>query len=115
MKHSTVIHNAQYIIDSITKILNKVARNVADSIPFSSKKLLKILIKFFIEENTLESKATKNTITVCEAPRIKGEEKYCATSSQKMIDFTTSKLGEKVKALSTDVKKENEIQKYIIF
>ncbi|WOG95852.1 hypothetical protein DCAR_0415181 [Daucus carota subsp. sativus] len=44
----------------------------------------------------------KNTITVCEAPGIKGEEKYCATAPEKMIDFTTSRFGNKVKALSTD-------------
>ena len=70
MKHSTVRRNARYIIDSITKILSKVAQNVADFIPFSSKKLLEILIKFFIEKNTLEAKATKNTITICEAPQV---------------------------------------------
>ena len=50
----------------------------------------------------------------CEAPGIKGEEKYCATSLEKMIEFTTSRLGKKVKALSTDVEKESEMQKYRI-
>ncbi|KAL1834667.1 BURP domain-containing protein 3 [Daucus carota subsp. sativus] len=89
-------------------------QNIADSIPFSSIKLPEILSKFSIKQNTLESETIKNTISECEAPGIKGEEKYCATSLEKMIEFTTSRLGKKVKALSTDVEKESEMQKYRI-
>ncbi|MGI4699485.1 BURP domain-containing protein, partial [Klebsiella pneumoniae] len=87
-------------------------RNVADSFPFSSKKLPEILTKFSIKENTLESKEMKKTIHDCEAPGNKGEEKYCATSLENMIDFATSKLGKKVNAVSTDVKEESKMQKY---
>ncbi|KAK1382884.1 BURP domain-containing protein [Heracleum sosnowskyi] len=89
-------------------------QNIADSIPFSSIKLPEILSKFSVEQNTLESETIKNTISACEAPGNKGEEKYCATSLEKMIDFTTSRLGKKVNALSTDVEKESGMQKYRI-
>lgn len=89
-------------------------KKVADSIPFSSEKLPEILSKFAVEENTYESETMKNTISECEAPAIKGEEKYCATSLESMVDFTTSELGNKVSAVSTDVEKESELQKYTI-
>ncbi|KAL8101687.1 BURP domain protein RD22-like [Apium graveolens] len=89
-------------------------KKVADSIPFSSARLPEILTKFSVEENTYESETMKNTISECEAPAVKGEEKFCATSLESMVDFTTSKLGEKVNAVSTDVEKESKLQKYTI-
>ncbi|KAL8107102.1 hypothetical protein AgCh_023770 [Apium graveolens] len=91
-------------------------RNVADSIPFSSNKLPEILSRFSVKQNTLESETMKNTIDECEAPGVKGgeKEKYCATSLENMIDFTTSKLGKKVNAASTEFEKESEVQKYRI-
>ncbi|KAK1367723.1 BURP domain-containing protein [Heracleum sosnowskyi] len=73
-----------------------LARNLADSIPFSSKKLPEILSKFSVKQNTLASKIMKRTIDECEAPANKGEEKYCATSLESMIDFTTSQLGKRL-------------------
>uniref|UniRef100_A0A3Q7HPP8 BURP domain-containing protein n=1 Tax=Solanum lycopersicum TaxID=4081 RepID=A0A3Q7HPP8_SOLLC len=76
-------------------------RQEADSIPFSSEKMPEILHKFSVDEDSEEG--------------IKGEEKYCATSLESMIDFTTSKLGNKVQPLSTETQKENtEMQKYTI-
>ncbi|KAL1834664.1 hypothetical protein DCAR_0104874 [Daucus carota subsp. sativus] len=89
-------------------------RYVADSIPFSSNKVLEIFEKFSVKQNTLESEAIKNTLKECEAPGIKGEEKYCATSLENMIDFTASKLGKKVSAVSTVVEKESEMQRFSI-
>lgn len=89
-------------------------KKVADSIPFSSAKLPEIFSKFSVKENTYESETIKNTISECEEPAIKGEEKYCATSLESMIDFTTSKLGYKVNAVSTEVEKESKLQKYSI-
>ncbi|KAK1367724.1 RD-22 like protein [Heracleum sosnowskyi] len=56
----------------------------------------------------------KNTIDECETPRLKGGEKYCATSLENMIDYTTSRLGEKVSALSTEFEKESQMHKYRI-
>ncbi|KAL6986718.1 BURP domain protein rd22, partial [Sarracenia purpurea var. burkii] len=38
----------------------------------------------------------EKSIKECEDTGIKGEEKYCATSLESMVDFSTSKLGKKV-------------------
>lgn len=91
-----------------------LSRYVADSISFSSKKIPEIFSKFSVKQNTVESNIMKRTINDCEAPAIKGEEKYCATSLENMIDFTTSILGKNINAISTDVEKEGGLQKYRI-
>ncbi|WOG85686.1 hypothetical protein DCAR_0104877 [Daucus carota subsp. sativus] len=52
-------------------------QNIANSIPFSSIKLPERLSKFSVKQNTLESETIKDTISECEAPGIKGQEKYC--------------------------------------
>ncbi|CAL1373512.1 unnamed protein product [Linum trigynum] len=79
-------------------------RQVAGSIPFSSEKLPEILNQFSVEPESQEGKTMKNTVEECERPAIKGEEKYCATSLESMVDFSTSKLGRNVEAISTEVK-----------
>ncbi|KAM6544434.1 hypothetical protein CsatB_008881 [Cannabis sativa] len=94
-------------------------RQVAQSIPFSSKKLPEILNKLSVKPHSEEAEMVKQTIEECEEPSIKGEDKYCATSLESMIDFTTSKLGNNnnVQAISTNVVEEKEsvgIQKYTI-
>ncbi|XP_052111649.1 BURP domain protein RD22 [Arachis duranensis] len=43
---------------------------------------------------------------------IKGEEKYCATSLESMVDFSTSKLGKNVDLVSTEISKETKLQSY---
>ncbi|KAL6124177.1 hypothetical protein ACLB2K_076692 [Fragaria x ananassa] len=52
------------------------------------------------------------TIKECEAPAIKGEEKYCATSLESLIDFMVSKLGKNVQVYAieaeTKIKKKQE-------
>lgn len=88
-------------------------RKVAESIPFSSKKLPEILSLFKVAPNTEEAKDMKETIKECEASGIEGEEKYCATSLESMVDYATSKLGKKVDAISTYVEKEKGKQKYV--
>ncbi|CAI9267918.1 unnamed protein product [Lactuca saligna] len=91
-------------------------RQTADSIPFSSNKLPQIYNKFSIKPDSLEAKIMKQTLTQCESEGIKGEEKYCATSLESMVDFSTTKLGKKVKAISTEVnvKESTPLQKYTI-
>ncbi|KAM0974994.1 BURP domain protein RD22-like isoform X2 [Malus sylvestris] len=92
-------------------------RRTAESIPFSSTKLPEIVKHFSLEPSSVEANTIKETIQECEAPGIKGEEKYCATSLESMIDFTTSKLGTSVEALvSTEEEKEATIfmHKYTI-
>ncbi|XP_021803299.1 BURP domain protein RD22-like isoform X2 [Prunus avium] len=79
-------------------------RKSAQSIPFSSNKLSEIFNHFSAKPTSVEAKTIKKTIEVCEAPGIKGEEKYCATSLESMVDFSTSKLRTRnVQAISTEV------------
>ncbi|KAK9072088.1 hypothetical protein SSX86_008520 [Deinandra increscens subsp. villosa] len=91
-------------------------RKVADTIPFSSKKLPELYTLLSIKPNTLESESIKKTIEECEDKGMEGEKKYCATSLEAMVDFSTSELGIKVKAISTEVNTRNRtpLQKYTI-
>ncbi|XP_044464593.1 BURP domain-containing protein 3-like [Mangifera indica] len=89
-------------------------RQVAKSIPFSSEKLPEIMNQFSVKPGSVEAEIMQNTIKECEEPGIKGEEKYCATSLESMIDFSTSKLGKNVQAFSTVVEKRTRLQKYTI-
>ncbi|RDX66213.1 BURP domain protein RD22, partial [Mucuna pruriens] len=89
-------------------------RQVADSIPFSSNKLDHVFTKFSIKPGSEESRMVMSTINECEEAGIKGEEKYCATSLESMIDFITSKIGKSVEALSTEVEKETGLQKHSV-
>ncbi|GLT55462.1 hypothetical protein SLA2020_285810 [Shorea laevis] len=56
----------------------------------------------------------KNTIDECEQPEIQGEDRHCATSLESMIDFSTSKLGKNVNAISTEVENQTQKQEYTI-
>ncbi|KAI5355013.1 hypothetical protein L3X38_007908 [Prunus dulcis] len=79
-------------------------RESAQSIPFSSNKLPEIFGHFSVKPTSEEAKTIKQTIEECEAPGLKGEEKYCATSLESMVDFSTSKLGTRnVEAISTEI------------
>ncbi|KAL0407768.1 UNVERIFIED_CONTAM: BURP domain-containing protein 3 [Sesamum radiatum] len=78
-------------------------RHDADSVPFSSDKLPEILSEFSVDPSSDEAEVMKKTIQGCEQiiKSVKGEEKFCATSLESMIDFATSKLGKDVDAIST--------------
>ncbi|XP_025686008.1 BURP domain protein RD22 [Arachis hypogaea] len=88
-------------------------REVADSLPFSSNKVEDVFSKFSVDPQSDEANAIKNTIKECEEPAgIKGEQKYCATSLESMVDFSTSKFGTRVEVVSTEVGKETKLQSY---
>ncbi|THG20067.1 hypothetical protein TEA_000620 [Camellia sinensis var. sinensis] len=89
-------------------------RQVAEKIPFSSKKMPQILDYFSVKPNSMEAKTIEQTIKECEEPGIKGEEKYCATSLESMVDFCRIRLGKSIQAISTEVKKETPLQTYTI-
>lgn len=91
-------------------------QQVADSIPFSSNKLPQILNEFNVKSDSEEAEDMKQTLSECENEGIEGEEKYCATSLESMVDFSTTKLGKKVKAILTEVnaKETTLLQKYMI-
>ncbi|KAB2618293.1 dehydration-responsive protein RD22-like [Pyrus ussuriensis x Pyrus communis] len=91
--------NAAALVFLEKNIPTFLTRRTAESIPFSSTKLLEILKHFSLEPSSVEANTIKETIQDCEAPGFKGKEKYCATSLESMIDFTTSKLGTSVEAL----------------
>ncbi|XP_073134793.1 BURP domain protein RD22-like [Henckelia pumila] len=90
-------------------------RKVADSIPFSSHELPEILNKFSVKPNSEEADIMKKTIQECEGETtVKGEEKFCATSLESMIDFSTSKMGKHVEAISTNVENGDKLKEYSI-
>ncbi|OUZ99944.1 BURP domain [Macleaya cordata] len=89
---------------------------LAKSMPFSSNKLPDILNRFLVDPKSVEADAIKQTIKECEEPSNDKEEKYCATSLESMVEFSTSKLGTNVRALATEVlgKEETQKQQYVI-
>ncbi|KAK9941314.1 hypothetical protein M0R45_017922 [Rubus argutus] len=90
-----------------------LSRKVANPIPFSKSKLPQILNYFAVKPNSAEAQVIKQTIEECEAPSIKGEYKYCATSLESLVDFTVSRLGKYVQIYSTEAENENK-QEYKI-
>ncbi|KAK4747044.1 hypothetical protein SAY87_026081 [Trapa incisa] len=100
-----------------TKSANLAAflpRQEAASIPFSSKSLPGVMDYFSIKPGSVEAKVMETTVKECEAPGLKGENKYCATSLESMVDYAGSKLGRSLKAVSTEIAKEAPKQKYTI-
>ncbi|OWM86633.1 hypothetical protein CDL15_Pgr015668 [Punica granatum] len=89
-------------------------RQFAGSMPFSSKNLPEALNKFSVKPGSVEAELMATTIKECEEPGIKGEEKYCATSLESMVDYAEYQLGKNLRAISTEIKKETERQKYKI-
>ncbi|XP_054818758.1 BURP domain protein RD22-like [Prosopis cineraria] len=89
-------------------------REVMKFIPFTSSKMAEILNKFVVKPGTVKAEVMHNTIKLCEESGIKGEDKYCATSLESMVDFIASKRGRHVEALSTEVVKETKKQEYTI-
>ncbi|CAL2255912.1 unnamed protein product [Prunus armeniaca] len=86
---------------------------VAKSLPFSSSKLPEILNRFSLKPESAEAEIVKQTIEECEEPSIEGENKYCATSLESLVDFSVSKLGKYAEVFSTKVDVENK-QEYRI-
>ncbi|KAI9097857.1 hypothetical protein K1719_025628 [Acacia pycnantha] len=89
-------------------------QQVAKRIPFSSNKIPEIFSKLSVKSGSLKAQTMKNTIKECEEQGIRGEEKYCATSLESMVEITTSKLGKNLWALSTEVENETHMQKYVM-
>ncbi|KAK4276147.1 hypothetical protein QN277_019129 [Acacia crassicarpa] len=82
---------------------------------FLPSEIAEILNKFAVKPGSIKADVMKNTIKLCEESEIKGEDKYCATSLEAMLDFIIMKLGKNVEALSTEVmKKETKKQEYTI-
>nr|GMC48976.1 BURP domain protein RD22-like [Ipomoea batatas]GME11135.1 BURP domain protein RD22-like [Ipomoea batatas] len=113
----TALHKGNTMTLHFTKTANDATflpRSEAEKIPFSSQKMSQILNQFSIAPDSEEAQVMKQTITECEEPVIKGEEKQCATSLESMVDFSKSKLGKKVRAISTAAGGQTSMQKYTI-
>ncbi|XP_039028454.1 BURP domain protein RD22-like [Hibiscus syriacus] len=98
-------------VNEILKTRNKASflpRQIAQSIPFSSRKFLETFKYFSLEPKSGEANLIKQTIQNCEIPAMKGEQRYCATSLESLIDWTVSKLGKNFHVLSNYVEKEIE-------
>ncbi|XP_027080235.1 BURP domain-containing protein 5-like [Coffea arabica] len=100
-------------VESVKSTTAFLPRQVANSIPFSSKSVPEILNKYSLNPQSQDAGIIKETIAECEVPAMKGEDKYCATSLESMVDFTTSKLGKDVQAISNEAQKTDaKVQKY---
>ncbi|KAL2940042.1 BURP domain protein RD22 [Bienertia sinuspersici] len=88
-------------------------RKIVKSVPFSSEKLPEILNRFDVDPNSDKANTMSETIKECESKGIQGEEKFCTTSLESMVDYATSKLGKNVDAISTYVGKNKNMQKYV--
>ncbi|GLT50699.1 hypothetical protein SLA2020_241660 [Shorea laevis] len=104
-------------LPGFTKTENRATflpRAVADSMPFSSNKFSDILKLFSMEPKSAGTKVMKQNIDNCERESIEGEDKYCATSLESLIDHSVSRLGKKIQVLSTEVEKETKVEKFTI-
>ncbi|CAI9109548.1 OLC1v1009387C1 [Oldenlandia corymbosa var. corymbosa] len=72
-----------------------LSREEADSIPFSSAHLPKLLERFSISDGSPQAKAMETTLNHCEFEPMKGESKFCATSLESLLDSTRSVFGSK--------------------
>jgi len=87
-------------------------RQVAERLPFSSEKINEILEIFAVKPKSENVEIVQKAINYCEEPVVNGEEKYCATSLESMVDFVTSKLGKNVDVITTEVEKETMSEKF---
>lgn len=80
-----------------------LAREEANSIPFTYNKFPYLLKFFSISQGSPQAKAMEDTLRQCEIKPIKGETKFCATSLESMLDFVQGTFGleTQFKVLST--------------
>ncbi|GLT51050.1 hypothetical protein SLA2020_244970 [Shorea laevis] len=104
-------------IPRLMKTTNKATflpREVANSIPFSSDKFPEILEHFSVEPKSKEAKVMKRTIDDCEGAAIKGEDKYCVTSFESLVDSSVSSLGKKIQVLPNEADKQTKTKDFTI-
>ena len=89
-------------------------RKIAEHLPFSSEKINEILEVLVVEPKSEKAENVEFALNMCEEPALNGEEKYCATSVESMVDFVTSKLGKNVHVTSTEIENEGKSQKFSV-
>ncbi|KAI3753248.1 hypothetical protein L2E82_25295 [Cichorium intybus] len=81
-----------------------LAREQADSIPFSSSKLPELLDFLSLTGDSPQAKAMEQTLKQCELEPTPGETRFCASSLESMLDLTRGILGiDKLKTLTTKI------------
>ncbi|XP_068312429.1 BURP domain protein RD22-like [Pyrus communis] len=91
-----------------------VSRKTTESIPFSSNKPPEIFNQFSVKPVSVEADIIKGTIQTCESTAIPGEQRYCATSLESLVDYATAKLGRNIQPISTELEAGAAIQNYTI-
>ncbi|KAK7350598.1 hypothetical protein VNO77_09400 [Canavalia gladiata] len=86
----------------------------AEHIPFSSEKMKEILEILSVEPGSEIAEDVEKALWNCEVPALNGEEKHCATSLESMVDFITSKIGKDARAMSTEVERETESERFLV-
>ncbi|XP_027337727.1 BURP domain-containing protein 3-like [Abrus precatorius] len=89
-------------------------RQVAQRIPFSSEKINEILQILSVKPNSEMANAAETQIRICEGPPRIGDEKFCATSLESMLDYVISRLGNNLRAFATYAEKEGKPQKFLV-
>nr|WCP86632.1 responsive to dehydration 22a [Dianthus spiculifolius] len=97
--HKMTIHFTQ-----TTNGATFMPRDEAESLPFSTDKMSEILREFSVQPGSEEAQTIQETVKECQSKGIQGEQKYCATSLESMVDYSKSTLGKNVKAISTEAK-----------
>ncbi|KAL9249980.1 BURP domain-containing protein [Drosera capensis] len=90
-----------------------MARDIAESLPFSMSKLPQILDSFSIKQGSQEAEFIEQTLENCEKEAV-ANENYCATSLESMIDYVASSIGKNVNAFSSTVPKDTVMQEYVV-
>lgn len=81
-----------------------ISRLQANTIPFSSNKLLEILTRIQVKPTSATASVMNKTLIECEGPTLDGESKHCATSLESMVEFIMLSLGTRdVQASSTTI------------
>ncbi|GKV16581.1 hypothetical protein SLEP1_g27203 [Rubroshorea leprosula] len=105
------------LLEEVTMLKSKATflpRAVTDSMPFSSAKFFDILKLFSMDPKSARAKVMKQSIENCERESTEGEDKYCATSLESLIDNSVSRLGKNIQVLSTEVEKETKTGEFTI-
>ncbi|XP_030509718.2 BURP domain protein USPL1 [Cannabis sativa] len=70
-----------------------LTREESDSIPFSSSKLPFLLDFFSFPKESPQAKAIEYTLKQCELEPIQGETRFCVSTLESMLDFTSNLFG----------------------
>ncbi|KAE8786377.1 Protein RAFTIN 1B [Hordeum vulgare] len=73
--------------------LGFLPREIADSVPFSTAALPRVLSAFGIASDSATVASMEATLRACESPTIAGESKFCATSLEALVERAMGVLG----------------------